>query len=112
MPNGIDPKAYAARLTQAKKTVANISPATKAKLEEYYPKVTKEDIAKQMLSPKTTLSDMEKRIKTQPDHHVTDSNNHTKPITPAMPAKRPAVGTDKAAQKKYGDSSWNNGYTN
>jgi hypothetical protein len=31
---------------------------------------------------------------------------------PAMPTKRPAVGADKAAKKKYGDSSWNNGYTN
>lgn len=31
---------------------------------------------------------------------------------PAMPTKRPAVGADKAAQKKYGSSSWNNGYTN
>jgi hypothetical protein len=29
-----------------------------------------------------------------------------------MPTKRPAVGADKAAKKKYGDSSWNNGYTN
>ena len=32
--------------------------------------------------------------------------------TPTMPTKRPAVGADKAAQKKYGPSSWNNGYTN
>ena len=32
--------------------------------------------------------------------------------TPAMPTKRPAVGADKSAKKKYGDSSWNNGYTN
>jgi hypothetical protein len=31
---------------------------------------------------------------------------------PAMPTKRPAVGADKTAKKKYGDSSWNNGYTN
>lgn len=34
------------------------------------------------------------------------------PAKPAMPTKRPAVGADKAAKKKYGDSSWNNGYTN
>ena len=32
---------------------------------------------------------------------------------PAMPkGEKPAVGTDKAAKKKYGESSWNNGYTN
>ena len=51
----------------------------------------------------------------QPDHHVTDNNNHTKPVTPAQKqaeAKRPMVGTDKSAAKKYGASSHNNGYTN
>ena len=32
--------------------------------------------------------------------------------TPAMPTKRPAVGADKSAKKKYGNDSWNNGYTN
>ena len=32
---------------------------------------------------------------------------------PAMPTKpKPAIGADKAARKKYGSSSWNNGYTN
>jgi hypothetical protein len=32
---------------------------------------------------------------------------------PAMPkGQKPAVGADKAAKKKYGSSSWNNGYTN
>jgi hypothetical protein len=36
-----------------------------------------------------------------------------KPKTPAMPTKpKPAVGADKAAKKKYGPSSHNNGYTN
>ena len=34
------------------------------------------------------------------------------PAKPAMPTKRPAVGADKSAQKKYGSSSWNNGFTN
>jgi hypothetical protein len=51
----------------------------------------------------------------QADHHVTDNNNHTKPVTPAQKqaeAKRPMVGTDKSAAKKYGASSHNNGYTN
>lgn len=57
---------------------------------------------------------------TQAGHVVTTSKNNTKPVTPApktpakpaMPTKRPAVGADKSAQKKYGSSSWNNGYTN
>jgi hypothetical protein len=66
MPKGIDPKAYAARVTKAKKTVAAMDPAMKKKLEQYYPSISKADIAKQMLSPKTTLSDMEKRIKAKP----------------------------------------------
>lgn len=29
-----------------------------------------------------------------------------------QPQSRPAVGYDKTAAKKYGKSSWNNGYTN
>ena len=66
MPKGIDPKAYAARVTKAKKVIAAMDPAMKKKLEQYYPKITKEDITKQMIGPKTTLSDMEKRIKANP----------------------------------------------
>lgn len=52
---------------------------------------------------------------TQSGHAVTDNSNHTKPVSPAQKqaeAKRPAVGTDKEAAKKYGSKSWNNGYTN
>ena len=48
----VDPKAYAARVTSAKKRVAQIDPTTKAKLSEYYPKVTREDVAKQALDTK------------------------------------------------------------
>ena len=60
--------------------------------------------------------DEQGRIKgTQADHHVTDNNNHTKPVSPAQKqaeAKRPAVGNDKSAAKKANGPSWNNGYTN
>jgi len=54
---------------------------------------------------------------TQADHHVTDHTTHTQTVKPSVPlppegAKRPMVGTDKAAAKKYGSKSWNNGYTN
>ena len=36
-----------------------------------------------------------------------------KPKAPTMPKKeKPAVGADKAAKKKYGPNSHNNGYTN
>jgi hypothetical protein len=48
----IDPKAYAARVTRAKKKVATMDPATKPKLSEYYPKVTREESVKQALTTK------------------------------------------------------------
>mgnify|MGYP003337942623 CR=1 FL=1 len=48
----------------------------------------------------------------QPNHFVTNNNNHTKPASKMESAKRPAVGADVDAKKKYGSKSWNNGYTN
>jgi uncharacterized membrane protein YebE (DUF533 family) len=58
---------------------------------------------------------MAKAKGTQAGHHVTDNNNHTKPVSAAdkqAEAKRPAVGNDKSAAKKANGPSWNNGYTN
>ena len=126
----IDPKAYAARVTSAKKRVAQIDPATKAKISEYYPKVTKEAIVNKALSPKKTekMKQMPKvkitgtastkpRVsasmsKAQPKTTVKPKVTK-KPTAPTMPTKpKPAVGADKAAKKKYGPSSHNNGYTN
>ena len=130
----IDPKAYAARVTSAKKRVAQIDPATKAKLSEYFPKMTKEQIAKQAIGGKD-VSAMEKRMKAMPKTKITGTASTKprvsasisksqpkttvkpkvtkKPTTPTMPTKpKPAVGADKAAKKKYGPSSHNNGYTN
>jgi hypothetical protein len=48
----VDPKAYAARITRAKKIVAGMDPATKAKIKDMYPKVTREEAAKQALNTK------------------------------------------------------------
>ena len=48
----IDPKAYAARVTRAKKTVAAIDPAIKAKIRDMYPAVKKETIVNKALDPK------------------------------------------------------------
>jgi hypothetical protein len=48
----VDPKAYAARITRAKKIVAGMDPATKAKIKDMYPKVTREEVAKQALNTK------------------------------------------------------------
>ena len=56
MPKGIDPKAYAARLTKAKKAVAAIDPATRAKIKDMYPPVKKEAIMKKALEPKKTTA--------------------------------------------------------
>jgi hypothetical protein len=102
MPNGMDPKAYAARVTKAKKTVAKMDPATKAKLSEYYPEITTKDIAKQMTNPKTTLSDMAKRIKAKPT--ATPKATVTKKAA-AKPMAKPAAKvtpktTTKAPTKK------------
>jgi len=116
MPKGIDPKAYAARVTKAKKTVAAMDPAMKKKLEQYYPNISKADLAKQMLSPKTTLSDMEKRIKAKPTATpkatVTKkaaAKPMAKPVTKTSmpktttkaPTKKPAPLTGPAAVKEY-----------
>jgi hypothetical protein len=92
MPKGIDPKAYAARVTKAKKTVAAIDPAMKKKLEQYYPKISKADLAKQMLSPKRKLSDisdMEKRMKAKPTTTRTPSKSTPTPM-PKFPGAKPA----------------------
>jgi hypothetical protein len=48
----VDPKAYAARVTNAKKILARTSPEVKRKIAEMYPKVSNKDIVKKALSPK------------------------------------------------------------
>ena len=48
----VDPKAYAARLTRAKKAVAAIDPATRAKIKDMYPPIKKETIVKKALIAK------------------------------------------------------------
>lgn len=102
MPKGIDPKAYAARITRAKKTVAALDPATKAKLKEMYPNISKEAIANKALTAKKAAAKPTTKPKVTP-----------KPKAPTMPKKeKPAVGADIAAKKKYGSASHNNGYTN
>jgi hypothetical protein len=47
----VDPKAYAVRVTNAKKTLAKMDPAVKRKIAEMYPKV-----AKKTSSPKAKPS--------------------------------------------------------
>jgi hypothetical protein len=49
MPKGIDPKAYAARVTRANKMLAAQDPAMVAKIRDMYPPVSKEDVIKSIL---------------------------------------------------------------
>ena len=122
----IDPKAYAARITRAKKIVASMDPATKAKIKEMYPAVKKEKIVDKALSPKKAIAKKpvaprtpSKGVKTtmpkvgpKPARTIAPKPKTTKKA-PSMPKKeKPAIGADIAAKKKYGSSSHNNGYTN
>ena len=52
-PKGMDSKAYAKRLADAKKKVAMMDPALKAKIKDMYPKTTAKSIADKALEPKT-----------------------------------------------------------
>ena len=51
-PKGMDSKAYAKRLADAKKKVAMMDPSLKAKIKEMYPKTTAKSIADKALAPK------------------------------------------------------------
>lgn len=85
MAQKIDPKAYAARLTQAKKKVAAIDPAMKTKIRDMYPKISKEQIARQAIGGKD-VSSLEKRMKAKP-----------KPTAPSFPT---STGVKKPQYKK------------
>jgi hypothetical protein len=56
MPKGIDPKAYAARITKAKKIVEAMDPATRQKIKDMYPSVKKEQIVDKALNPKKAVA--------------------------------------------------------
>jgi len=51
----VDPKAYAARMTQAKKKIASLDPATKMKLKEFYPATSNKDIVSKNLDANKNL---------------------------------------------------------
>ena len=108
----IDPKAYAARVTRAKKIVAGADPATKAKISEMYPAVKKETIAKKALEPKKTkeqvAADRKKRMnaelkmfeKTRTPKAAKAAMEAAKAKPMAKPAaKTPAKTTTKAPAK-------------
>jgi len=100
MPKGMDPKAYAARVTKAKKVIAAMDPAMKTKIRDMYPKITKEDITKQMIGPKTTLSDMEKRMRANPTATPKATAGSVARRTPSKAAKTSMPKTATKASAK------------
>ena len=82
----IDPKVYAARVTNAKKRVAQMDPAIKAKIKDMYPKITKESIAKQALGVKKTTPE-QKRM--QSNMSKTAGKKPMAPRTPSTGVKKP-----------------------
>ena len=86
----VDPKAYAARLTKAKKIVAAIDTAMKAKIRDMYPAVKKEAIVNKALDPKRDKKAAAKAPAKAP----------AKPATKA-PAKKSTPLKGPAAVKEY-----------
>jgi len=97
----IDPKAYAARLTAAKKKVAAIDPATKAKLEQYYPKVKKETIVNKALDPKRAKKTAPAKPKPTPKLTGPAAvKEYQRQVSPSG-VKKVESGAKKAIDKKY-----------
>jgi hypothetical protein len=108
MPKGIDPKAYAARITRAKKIVAAMDPATRAKIKDMYPPVKKEAIVNKALSSKATVA---KKAAAKPTASAKKPMSKTltgpaavkalqKRVSPAG-VKKAEAGAKKAIDKKY-----------
>ena len=93
-PKGIDPKAYAARVTKAKKTIASMDPATAKKIKDMYPNITKESIVNKALSAKATVA--KKAAKPTPKSKVA-------PKPKVKPKPRPKAPAPKT--KKYRDAT-------
>lgn len=91
MPKGIDPKAYAARVTKAKKVIAAMDPAMKAKIKEMYPPIKKEAIVNKALSPKKAVA---KKAAAKP------MAKPTAKATPKTTTKTPAKVTPKPKTTK------------
>jgi hypothetical protein len=98
MPKGIDPKAYAARVTKAKKIVESMDPATKTKIKDMYPKVTKESIVNKALNPKKAVV---KKAAAKPT-----TKPATKPtVKPKAPIKKAPMKPKAKPTKKYRDAT-------
>jgi hypothetical protein len=95
----VDPKAYAARITRAKKIVAGMDPATRAKIKEMYPKITKEAIANSALNPKKA------NIKKSPTRKPAVKRPNVKPVPlPKKPKPLTGPAAVDALQKRVSPS--------
>ena len=98
----IDPKAYAARVTQAKKIIAKTDPELKRKIAQMYPKVTKEQIANKMLNPKKATPKVATKSPPRPPAKLTPKAT-TKPkpkVTKLGPIESTRVGGIISVPKK------------
>ena len=106
------PKKPVAKVTAKPASTARVSKAELNKVTETAKQKPKVKITGSASTPPRVSSSMvnsQPKTTSKPKAPVVAKTTKT----PAMPTKpKPAVGTDKDAKKKYGSSSWNNGYTN
>jgi hypothetical protein len=95
----IDPKAYAARVTRAKKTIANMDPATAKKIKDMYPKITKESIVNKALSPKKATA--KKAAAKQMIKSAAKPTSKKPVVKPKAPATKPPMKPKAKPTKKY-----------
>ena len=89
----VDPKAYALRITNAKKIIAKADPAVKRKIAEMYPKFSKEGITK-----KTLDRQMKKKATPVPMPKITSGRRTAKPMPAAGAKKKPSITATPKAQ--------------
>jgi hypothetical protein len=97
----VDPKAYAARLTAAKKKVAAMDPAVKTKIREMYPAVKKEAIVNKALDPKRAKKAAPAKPKPTPKLTGPAAvKEYQRQVSPSG-VKKVESGAKKAIDKKY-----------
>jgi hypothetical protein len=94
----VDPKAYAARITRAKKIVAAMDPGTKAKIKEMYPDIKKEAIVKKALDPKKSAAKKAtEKMKSMPKVKITGTASSKPQVSGSMSKSQPKTTTKPKA---------------
>ncbi len=103
----VDPKAYAVRVTNAKKTLAKTDPAVKRKIAEMYPNVAKKMVAKKALnakkSPPSTPKAQVPKKKTLDDFLLKGKRPPIKPGQKKLPSDADVI------LKGYNDKKYKKG---